>query len=57
MDMIGIDLRGHPEACVGDPVTLWGEGLPIDEVAAAAGTISYELFCGVNNRVLFDYVE
>ncbi|MGB7931583.1 MAG: alanine racemase [Gammaproteobacteria bacterium] len=57
MDMIGIDLRGHPEARVGDPVTLWGEGLPVDEVASAAGTISYELFCGVNRRVLFDYVE
>jgi alanine racemase len=57
MDMIGIDLRGHPEARVGDPVTLWGEGLPVDEVAAAAGTISYELFCGVSSRVAFDYVE
>jgi alanine racemase len=57
MDMIGIDLRGHPEACVGDSVTLWGEGLSVDEVASAAGTISYELFCGVNRRVAFDYVE
>jgi alanine racemase len=57
MDMIGIDLRGHPEARVGDPVTLWGEGLPVDEVAGAAGTISYELFCGVTSRVVFDYVE
>jgi alanine racemase len=57
MDMIGIDLRGHPEARVGDPVTLWGEGLPVDEVAAAAGTISYELFCGVTSRVEFDYLE
>lgn len=57
MDMIGIDLRAHPEARVGDPVTLWGEDLPVDEVAAAAGTISYELFCGVSSRVVFDYVE
>jgi alanine racemase len=57
MDMIGIDLRGHPDARVGDPVTLWGEGLPVDEVAAAAGTISYELFCGVSSRVVFDYVD
>jgi alanine racemase len=57
MDMVGIDLRGHPEARVGDPVTLWGEGLPVDEIAAAAGTISYELFCGVTSRVDFDYVE
>jgi alanine racemase len=57
MGMIGIDLRGHPEACVGDPVTLWGEGLSVDEVATAAETISYELFCGVSSRVAFDYVE
>jgi len=57
MDMIGIDLRGHPEARVGDPVILWGEGLPVDDVAAAAGTISYELFCSVTSRVDFDFVE
>ena len=57
MDMIGIDLRGHPEAKIGDPVTLWGEGLPVDEIATAAGTISYELFCSVTRRVNFDYVE
>jgi alanine racemase len=57
MDMIGLDLREVPEARVGDPVVLWGEGLPVDEVAAAAGTISYELFCGMSSRVVFDYVE
>ena len=55
MDMICIDLRGCPEARVGDEVTLWGDGLPIDEVAAAAGTIAYELLCGVGSRVQFDY--
>jgi len=32
-------------------VTLWGDGLPIDEVASAAGTISYELMCAVAPRV------
>jgi alanine racemase len=32
-------------------VTLWGEGLPADAVAAAAGTISYELFCALAQRV------
>ena len=55
MDMICIDLRACPEARVGDEVTLWGDGLPIDEVAAAAGTIAYELLCGVGSRVQFDY--
>ena len=53
MDMITIDLRGQPHARVGDPVVLWGEGLPADEIARAAGTISYELFCGVTDRVTF----
>ena len=56
MDMIAIDLRGHDDAQVGDEVILWGEGLPADEIAAAADTIAYELFCGVNQRVQFDYI-
>jgi alanine racemase len=53
MDMICIDLRGHPEAAVGDPVVLWGEGLPVEEVARHAGTIGYELLCRVTRRVRF----
>ncbi len=55
MDMICIDLADHPQASVGDEVILWGEGLPVDEVATAAGTLSYELLCGVGSRVQFDY--
>jgi alanine racemase len=55
MDMISIDLRTHPDAQVGDEVILWGEGLPVDEVAQQAGTISYELLCGVGSRVRFSY--
>lgn len=51
MDMITVDLSTVPEAAVGSPVTLWGEGLPADEIAAAAQTISYELFCQVTPRV------
>jgi alanine racemase len=51
MDMITLDLRRQPAACVGDPVVLWGEGLPVDEVAAHAGTISYELLCQVTERI------
>ena len=57
MDMVCIDLRGHPEAAVGDTVTLWGEGLPVDEVAEKAGTIAYELLCGISRRVGLDYIE
>jgi alanine racemase len=52
MDMITVDLTPVPQARVGTPVTLWGdEGLSIDEVATAAGTVGYELMCAVAPRV------
>jgi len=51
MDMISVDISDIPEAYIGSPVTLWGEGLPADEVAAAAGTLSYQLLCGLAQRV------
>ena len=51
MDMLFADLTGLPEAAVGSPVTLWGEGLSADEVAACAGTVSYELLCAISQRV------
>lgn len=52
MDMIGIDvteLRRPP--ALGDPVVLWGEGLPVEEIAVWADTIPYELLCGISQRV------
>jgi alanine racemase len=52
MDMIGIDvtdLRRPP--ALGDPVILWGEGLPVEEIAVWADTIPYELLCGISQRV------
>lgn len=51
MDMLAVDLTDIPEAGTGSQVVLWGEGLPADEVASAAGTISYELFCALAARV------
>ena len=51
MDMITLDLTHHPGARLGDRVVLWGEGLPVEEVAQRAGTINYELLCGVASRV------
>ncbi|MDH3514816.1 MAG: alanine racemase [Gammaproteobacteria bacterium] len=51
MDMITLDLRSQPQAKVGDPVVLWGKGLPVEEVAESAGTISYELLCHVTERI------
>ena len=51
MDMLTVDLTAIPDARVGSVVTLWGEGLPIDQVAHAAGTIGYELMCALTPRV------
>ena len=51
MDMITVDITEIPEAGIGTPVTLWGEGLSADEVAASAGTLSYELLCALAPRV------
>jgi alanine racemase len=51
MDMIAVDLAPVPGAGAGAPVTLWGAGLSADEVGAAAGTLSYELFTKLTARV------
>ncbi len=53
MDMITVDLTDVPEATIGSPVVLWGEGLPVDDVASAAATVGYELLCAVAPRVPF----
>ena len=51
MDMITLDLRTQTQAKIGDPVVLWGKGLPVEEVAESAGTLSYELLCHVTERI------
>jgi alanine racemase len=56
MDMLTVDLSTVPQAGLGSEVTLWGqastgERLSIDEVAAAAGTVGYELMCALARRV------
>lgn len=56
MDMLICDLRNVPEARVGDPVVLWGEGLPVEEVARHANTIPYELLCSVRVRARFEVI-
>jgi alanine racemase len=53
MDMLTVDLTEVPEARVGSPVVLWGEGLPVDDVAYMSGTVGYELLCAVAPRVPF----
>jgi alanine racemase len=52
MDMIGIDVTDLKQAPqLGDPVILWGAGLPVEEIAVWAETIPYELLCGISQRV------
>lgn len=51
MDMITIDVTDMPHVDVGTDVELWGDYLPVDQVAQAAGTIGYELLCAIAPRV------
>ncbi len=56
MDMLTVDLTDQPTAAVGDPVQLWGDQVSANEVARLSGTISYELFAGINRRVHLHYL-
>lgn len=51
MDMIAVDVTGASKVTAGSKAVIWGEGLPVEEVAAHAETIPYELLCGVSQRV------
>ena len=62
MDMLAVDLTPVPNAELGSEVVLWGKSstgivLAIDDVAAASGTVGYELMCGVTARVNFKSQE
>ena len=50
MDMIAVDLGTGAQDRIGDIATLWGDGLPVEEVAPWANAITYELVCGISNR-------
>ncbi len=51
MDMIAVDVTGAPRVSAGSKAVIWGEGLPVEEIATHADTIPYELLCGVSQRV------
>jgi len=55
MDMMTVDLRACPYARVGDPVTLWGEGLSLEEVTASTSHSVYDMLTGVQPRVKFHW--
>jgi alanine racemase len=56
MDMIAVDITDLPPVQAGDRVELWGTNLAVEELAATAGTIAYELLCGVSQRVPIELV-
>lgn len=51
MDMIAVDVTGASKIATGSKAIIWGEGLPVEEIATHADTIPYELLCGVSQRV------
>ncbi len=51
MDLLSVDLRAEPNAQVGDPVLLWGPGLPVEMIAQHSDTTSYELLTRITQRV------
>jgi len=56
MDMCMLDVTSVPEVRVGDDVVLFGEGLPVEEMASLIGTINYEVVTGIGKRVPRVYV-
>ena len=57
MDMMTIDLSNALNPQVGDRVELFGENIPVDELAEFCNTISYEIFSKITNRVYKTYVQ
>jgi alanine racemase len=51
MDMITVDVGALPAVHPGEPVELWGALQPVEKIARRAGTLAYELLCGVSQRV------
>ena len=55
MDMLTVDVTDLPPVAVGDPVELWGDAIPVEEVAARAQAIAWDLLCGVSQRVQLEF--
>lgn len=57
MDQFCVDVTDIPDVSIGDVVTIWGPGLPVEEVASIAQTINYEIVCGISKRVPRKYID
>ncbi len=56
MDMIAVDLSNAFDAKIGDSVTLFGEGLPLEHLASFTPNIPYDIITGIQNRVKFTWI-
>lgn len=56
MDQIMVDVTGSEDVMEGDEVEIFGPHIPVDEIAAKAGTIVWEIFTGITPRVMRCYL-
>jgi alanine racemase len=56
MDLLTVEIGFGQSINVGDEVTLWGDGLPIEYISKLANRIPYELLVGISNRVVRKYI-
>lgn len=57
MDMLTVDLRNQPQAKLGDAVTLWGKGLPVEHVARCSNTSAYEILTRMTPRPKIEVIS
>jgi alanine racemase len=57
MDMFMVDVTTIPDIKEGDEVIIFGSQLPVEQVAAWAGTIPYEIMTGISQRVKRVYFQ
>lgn len=57
MDMLTVDLSNQPNAQIGDPVVLWGEGLPVERVAKSSNTSAYEILTRMTPRPKIEVIS
>lgn len=57
MDLLSLDVTDLPVyPCPGDPVEFFGSGMPVLDLARTCGTIAYEIFTGLGERVHRRYI-
>jgi alanine racemase len=56
MDMVTIDVTDIAGVDIGTPICFWGKDLSVNKIAKLAGTIGYEIFTRMGQRLPFVYV-